>query len=457
MENRTTQRSALLAVCLSAFIGPLMLSAVNVAIPAIAHGLHVDAIIMSWVPTAYLLTSAVLLLPFGKIADLYGRKKVFLTGMCIVTVASVLASTSQSIGALIAWRVLQGIGASMLFSTGVAILSSVFPREKRGAAIGMSVSSVYFGLTCGPLVGGWATQHFSWRAAFLVHVPLAAAVIAFVAYRLRPEWKDDSAKRFDAAGALIYAAAIISLMYGFSILPSQTGAALILIGVFGIAVFVRFESRIEFPIFDTRLFLSNRVFTFSCLASLVVYSSTFANSYLMSLYLQYLQGMTPRTAGMIMMSQPLIMALCSPFAGRLSDRAEPRLVASMGIAVIALGLGLLATLTPETSVPVIVGYLFTVGLGVSLFSSPNVNAIMGSVAKEHLGTASGASATMRVLGQMFSMAVVTVVFALAMGRVHIDAQHLPQLLHSIRVSFLVAACICSSAILLSLSRGKLHA
>ena len=456
MENTATQRTALLAVCLSAFIGPLMLSAVNVAIPAIARGLHVDAILMSWVPTAYLLTSAVLLLPFGKIADIYGRKKVFLTGMSIVTIASVCASTSPSIGILIAWRVLQGIGASMLFSTGVAILSSVFPREKRGAAIGMSVSSVYFGLTCGPLVGGWATQHFSWRAAFLVHVPLAVAVIAFVAWRLRQEWRDERAKGFDLPGAMIYAVAIVALMYGFSILPSHSSAALILFGLAGIAAFVRFESRIENPIFDTRLFLNNRVFTFSCLASLVVYSSTFANSYLMSLYLQYLQGMTPRTAGMIMMSQPLIMALCSPFAGRLSDRAEPRFIASLGITVIALGLGLLSTLSAGTPVPVIVGYLFTVGLGVSLFSSPNVNAIMGSVAKEHLGTASGASGTMRVLGQMFSMAIVTVVFAFAMGRVHIDANHLPQLLHSIRMSFLVAACVCGSAILLSLSRGTLH-
>ena len=456
MENTATQRTALLAVCLSAFIGPLMLSAVNVAIPAIARGLHVDAILMSWVPTAYLLTSAVLLLPFGKIADIYGRKKVFLTGMSIVTIASVCASTSPSIGILIGWRVLQGIGASMLFSTGVAILSSVFPREKRGAAIGMSVSSVYFGLTCGPLVGGWATQHFSWRAAFLVHVPLAVAVIAFVAWRLRQEWRDERAKGFDLPGAMIYAVAIVALMYGFSILPSHSSAALILFGLAGIAAFVRFESRIENPIFDTRLFLNNRVFTFSCLASLVVYSSTFANSYLMSLYLQYLQGMTPRTAGMIMMSQPLIMALCSPFAGRLSDRAEPRFIASLGITVIALGLGLLSTLSAGTPVPVVVGYLFTVGLGVSLFSSPNVNAIMGSVAKEHLGTASGASGTMRVLGQMFSMAIVTVVFAFAMGRVHIDANHLPQLLHSIRMSFLVAACVCGSAILLSLSRGTLH-
>ena len=171
------QKTALLVVSLSSFIMPLMLSSVNVAIPSIAASMNAEALLLSWISTAYLLTSAVFLLPFGKLADIVGRKKIYLTGMFVITLASFFAASAQSIVQLIGWRVMQGLGAAMLFSTGVAILSSIFPPEKRGGAIGVTVSAVYFGLACGPLFGGWfaaafgidnngANGHLSWSSGF---------------------------------------------------------------------------------------------------------------------------------------------------------------------------------------------------------------------------------------------------------------------------------------------------
>jgi len=454
--DATAQRVALIIVCLASFTAPLMLSAVNVAIPTIAAGLGADAIMLSWIPTAYLLTSAVLLLPFGRLADMYGRKRVFLLGMIIITVASMLASTSQSVQQLVAYRVLQGIGAAMLFATGVALLTSLMPRERRGAAIGMSVSSVYFGLACGPLLGGWATHHYSWRAAFLIHIPIALLIILLALAGLRGEWRNEKPQRFDLPGAGIYACAITALMYGISLLPSASGLALILAGAAGLVVFLRHERRTVDPLFDVNLFFTNRTFTFSCLASITIYTAMFGTSYLLSLYLQYVKGLTAAAAGVILIAQPAVMALLSPVSGRLSDRIEPRLLASAGLILTAAGLGMLAALGPASTPAYVVFSLLLTGGGFALFSSPNVNAIMGSVDRQHLGSAAGAVSTMRVLGQMNSMGLITVVFALLLGPVQIAPEHYPALMRSIQISFLAAAGMTGVAIYFSMVRGEIH-
>jgi EmrB/QacA subfamily drug resistance transporter len=450
------QRNALILIALSSFITPLLLAAVNVAVPAIAEGLRVDAILLSWVPTAYLLTSAVLLLPFGRLADIYGRKRMFLIGLGIVTITSICAAAAPSVNALLAWRMLQGVGAAMLFGTGVAILSSIYPREGRGAAIGVTVSAVYFGLTLGPAIGGFAIHYFSWRSVFLIPVPFALLILAAAPRMLKGEWRETPPPKFDYPGALLYGLAIVALMAGVSLLPAREAGLLIAAGSVGLAGFVRFERGQSAPMFDVGLFYTNRLFTFSCLAALAVYSATFGTSYVLSLYLQYLNGISAPAAGLILMSQPLVMALLSPWSGKLSDVHEPRRIASFGLVLIALGLGCLSYLEPGSSTAHVLAGLMTIGLGFSLFSSPNVNAILGSVDKRQLGSASGAVSTMRVLGQMFSMGVVTVVFALAMGPVHITPASYPALMHSIQLSLLAAAGLCVLALLLSLARGTVR-
>lgn len=450
------EKLALLVVCLSSFTAPLMLSAVNVAVPAIAADLGADAMMLAWIPTAYLLTSAVLLLPCGRIADMIGRKRVFLAGMITISVASVAASTAGSMPALLGYRILQGAGAAMLFATGMALLTSIVPRARRGAAIGLSVSAVYLGLACGPMLGGWATHHFSWRVAFLIHLPVTLAIIAIALAGLKGEWRNEKPQRFDTGGALIYAFAVTAFMYGVSLLPGVDGLVLMLAGCAGAVVFTRHERRTVDPLFDVGLFLGNRIFTYSCLASVFIYTATFGTSYLLSLYLQYIRGMTPAAAGLLLVAQPGVMALLSPVTGRLSDRIEPRVLASIGLVLLTLGLGTLAALgRHSTSLHVFAG-LVVVGGGFALFSAPNVNAIMGSVDRQHLGTASGAVSTMRVLGQMSSMALVTVTFALLLGPVQIAPVHYPALVQSIRLAFMAGAALSVVAIYFSVQRGEMH-
>lgn len=455
-SEASARRAALFIVTLSSFITPLMLSGVNVAIPTIAKMLQADAVLMSWLPTAYLLASAVCLLPAGKIGDIYGRKKIYLTGMIIVTLGSVLCATAQSIEMLIAFRVVQGMGAAMLFANGSAILVSIFPPERRGYALGFTISAVYFGLTLGPLVGGWCTQHWSWRSVFVVHLPVVLAMIALTFALLRGEWVGNPNQKFDLTGSLIYATGIIALIYGLSTLPAWHSAWIIALGVAGLVAFIRFEKRVPHPVFEVSLFFSNRLFLFSCLAALILYTSSFGLSYLMSLHLQYIKGLSPQASGAVIMSQPVMMALFSPLAGRLSDRLEPRHLASAGMLIMVCGYLALSSITPHTPLALIVVYLLSTGTGFALFSSPNVNAIMGAVEKKHVGVASGATSTIRVIGQMFSMAVVTLIFALVMGPVRITSEHFSLLEKSISTCFLISAGLCSVGIYFSLSRGNLR-
>ena len=456
VSEQTLQRTALIVVCMGAFITPLMLSAVNVAIPTIVEGLQIDAITASWIPLAYLLSSAVFLLPFGRLGDMYGRKKMFLSGMTTVTIASILASLAQTPLILILCRVLQGMGAAMLFGTGIAILSSVFPPEKRGRVLGLSVSFVYLGLTCGPFIGGWATQQFGWRSVFVFHVPLVILVIIVALVNLKGEWRGPAGQKFDFPGAIIYGASMIALMYGLSELPTAFGAMLIILSGIGLSVFFKYEKKLEHPLFNVNLFTDNQVFSYSCMAALIMYSSTFSLTFLMSLYLQNIKGFTPQFAGLVMISQPLVMTLFSPLAGRMSDRHEPRLLASSGMGLTAVGLALLATLNLQTSTVFIVTALMIIGFGFSLFSSPNANAVMGSVQRKHLGSAAGTIATMRVVGQMFSMGIVTLVFALVLGPVQISPEQHGNLLASINASFIVTSLLCFAGVYFSFKRGNLR-
>lgn len=455
-SNAALERSALIVATLTSFIGPFMISSVNVALPAIQADLRMDAVQLSWVATAYLLAVAVGLVPAGKIADIHGRKKVFAAGIGVYTLGSGAAAFVDSAALLIATRVFQGIGAAMFVTTGMAILTSIFPPNRRGRVIGIYVAAVYVGLSMGPFVGGLLTQNFGWRSIFLVMLPLGLFSFALTLFYLKGEWLGEPGQKLDIPGCLLYAFAILSLVYGASRLPAAPGIVLLIAGGLLFFLFVRHQLVARFPVFDMQLFAGNRAFAFSSLAALLNYSATFAVTFLLSLYLQYIKGMSPQTAGTVLMAQPIMMALLSPIAGRISDRVEPRLIATSGMVVTVVGVSLFSTLTPDTGLHLIVANLVLLGTGFALFSSPNMSAIMGAVEKRHYGLASGAVATMRLLGQMLSMAVATVVLALIIGRQAITPDNYDLFLRSIRLVFSISAALCLTGVYFSWFRGSLH-
>jgi len=437
-------------------MGPFIISSVNVALPAIQKEFSADAVVLSWVATALLLTISVFLIPMGKIGDIYGRKKVFTWGLAIYTLASLMGAFSISMPMLIAVRVFQGFGAAMFVTTGMAILTSVFPPKRRGRAIGIYVAAVYIGLSVGPFAGGFLTQYLGWRSIFGVVVPFGVASVWVTLKYLKDEWADARGEKFDIAGSLLYAASVFLLVYGASLLPQLLAVYFILTGAITMVVFVRFELYTRQPVFEVRLFSGNKLFAFSSLAALINYAATFAVTFLLSLYLQYTKGLDPRTAGTILVAQPVVMALFSPLAGRLSDRVEPRLISSAGMTLTVMGLFLFSLVGTTTGIIYIISTLVMLGFGFALFSSPNMNAIMGSVDKKFFGIASGTVATMRLLGQMTSMAIAMVIFAVFIGREQITPSNYELFLKSVKISFVVFTFLCVIGIFFSLTRGELR-
>ena len=454
MRDTVIQRSALLVASLSSFLTPFMSSSLNVALPRIGSEFGMDAVLLSWVPTSYLLAAAMFLVPFGRMADIHGRKRIFSYGVVLYTLASLLCAIAPGGIFLIGSRILQGIGGAMMFGIGVAILTSVFPSDQRGRVLGMNAAAVYVGLSVGPFVGGYLTQQFGWRAIFLVNLPLGLLMSLLVSWKLKGEWAEAKGAKLDIQGAIVYSLALIAVMYGFSRLPDTVGWVLIAAGIAGLVLFVRLEAKAESPMLDTNLFRLNRVFAFSNLAALINYSATFAVGFLLSLYLQYVRGLTPQQAGFVLVAQPLVMAIGSPYAGRLSDRIEPRIVASAGMSLIGVGLLVFAFLKVTTPMEVIVGGLIVLGLGFALFASPNTNAVMSSVDRKLYGVAAGTLATMRVTGQMLSIGIAMLIFALIVGRVQITPEYSERFLTSVNLAFGVFSISCFGGVFASLARGN---
>jgi len=456
MDNDKLKKTALIISVLNSFITPFMGSSINIALPAIERDFHVDAVLLSWIATSYLLAVAVFLVPSGRLADIYGRKRIFTAGVFLFLISSIACAVSFSTGMLIFFRIFQGIGNAMVFATGMAILVSVYPPRERGKVLGLNVAAVYIGLSVGPFLGGILTQYLTWRSVFLMTVPLCIIILTLLFWRLKGEWADARGETFDLTGSIIYAIAIIGIIFGISLLPSLRSIWIIIVGVIAFFAFVKWELRVAHPVFKVSLFKTNRVFAMSNLAALISYSATFALTFLLSLYLQYIKALSPQVTGLVLIAQPVMMALLSPTAGKLSDRIEPRIVATSGMVLTTIGLFPLIFLDQTTSLGYIIGCLVLLGIGFALFSSPNTNAIMSSVEKRFFGIASGAVGTMRSLGMMVSMGISTVIFSIFIGRTQISVEQYPQLIKSISVAFIIFTLFCLGGIFASMARGKLR-
>lgn len=455
-SNKIEKRVALMVAALASFLTPFMGSSVNLALPTIGSEFHADAILISWIATSYLLSAAVFLIPFGRVADILGRKKIFVWGIGIFTVASILCGFAQSVLSLIIFRVLQAMGSSMIFGTGMAIITSVFAPHERGKAMGIIVAAVYVGLSLGPFAGGVLTEQLGWRSLFYFVSALGVFVIYFTVRNLRGEWADSKGEKFDYVGSLLYAIALVMVMYGFPKMSEVNGLIFIGCGVFILLIFILWEMRTSYPVLEMRLFKKNVVFRYSNLAALINYSATSAVGFLLSFYLQYVKGLSPQQAGFVLVSQPIIMAIFSPPAGRLSDKIEPGIVAAVGMALSAAGLFLLIFITSETGLLHLILILMLLGLGFALFSSPNSNAVMSSVERKYYGVASGSLGTMRLVGQMLSMGIAMMLFAVFLGDKEIVKENSHLFLKSMKIALTIFAILCVTGVFASLARGKLR-
>ncbi|MCE1248299.1 MAG: MFS transporter [Firmicutes bacterium] len=447
---------ALIISSLAAFVTPFLGSSVVIALPAVGREFHLNTITLSWITMSYLLSLAALLLPLGRVGDICGRKKVFSIGLLILFLSSLAITIGHSAALIIIMRIIQGIGGAFIFSTGTAILLSVTPLADRGKALGITVACTYIGLSMGPFLGGFLTEHFGWRSLFFAVAPFLLLNLILVFLFLKGEWADADGEKFDVQGSWTFAVSIILFMYGFSHLPGLHGIITLIMGIAGLILFTHMENRTESPIMKTNLLFSNRVFAFSNLAALINYSATFATGFLLSLYLQYIKGMSPLEAGMILFWQPAMMALFSPLAGRLSDRVQPGIIASAGMALSATGLLLLTQIGEYTNINYIIASLMLLGYGFALFSSPNTNAVMSSVEKKDFGVASAILGTMRSVGQVMSMGIATLILSVYLGKSTVTPGNHHIFISGLKISIVVFAATCIAGVAASKVRGNVQ-
>lgn len=451
MRNRT---AALAAGSVASFLVPFMMSAVAITLPVVQTELGATAVELSWVAGSYILALAAILLPVGRLADIWGRRRTFVWGTAAFTVFSMCAAMAWSVASLVFLRVVQGVGAAMILTTGVAIVTDTFPREERGKAMGILVACVYLGLSVGPLAGGLVTDLAGWRSVFFLGLPPGLACLALAA-RIEGEWRPAEGERFDALGSLYYSSSVVCFVNGLTGLASPERGLPLLAGAAALGtLFVLRSRRAAHPVIDLSLFTANRVFVLSSLATLVNYAGTFAVGFLLSLYLQVVKGFSPMNAGFVLVVQPVVQSLLSPLAGLLSDRFNAAAMASLGMGLCALGLFAVCGVDAATSLWTIGGILAVLGLGFALFASPNMSVIMGSVQPRHYSIASSLVGTMRTFGMSLSMGIATVVFGFLLHGRQVGPETVPQFLASMHIIFAVCAVLCVLGVFCSLGRVR---
>ncbi|KUL03082.1 MAG: Major facilitator superfamily MFS_1 [Methanoculleus marisnigri] len=426
-----SRRFILILVTVVTFLNPFTGSAVNLALPAIGSEFSADAATLAWVSSAYLLSSVIFLLPAGRLGDSRGKVTVFLIGIVVYTAGSILTIFTPTLGLLLVFRFLQGAGGAMIFANSVALITHLYPPGERGYAIGLNTTAVYFIVTA-----------------------LLAVPVLFYAKKFPAFLNERQHEHFDVPGLVLSSALILCLFLGLASATTPAGVVLLLVALVLGAVFFRVEQRQPCPLLPVSLLEKNRVFAASNLAALINYSATFAVAFLLSLYLQYIRGYEPAAAGTLLLVQPIIQVFVAPVAGRLADRKQAGVVASVGMALSAVGLFGFSMLGETTPIVVILALLILLGLGLGLFSSPNTTAIMGCVEKQFFGSASAMVAMMRSLGMMLSMGAVLVVFAVIMGSTTVTPAIFPEFLLSVQLIFLAFAVLSAFGVVLSLRRNK---
>lgn len=417
--SRYSNPKVLFATSLGAFITPFTSSVISFSVPDIGHYLGASFTLMVWVPMAYLIALPSLMILFGKLSDIFGRPRFYLLGFVVFGVGGILSIIAGSIYFLIFSTLVMGIGGSLLSVNGTAIVSSVYPPQSRGGALGINAMSVYLGLTTGPILAGVMIEFLGWQSLFYIVTAFSFLSILPVYVFLGKVDVPTASRHIDFPGFALFLSSILlivlylsfSEVYGF-----VKTIYLLALGLGILVIFVAFERRQADPILDLSLFTRNRTFSAANFTALLNYISTFAIVFVFSIYFNVIAGLSPSESGLILTIEPILMVIFSPLSGRLSDRLGSRGPASLGMLLIAASFFYIFAEVGNMAPEQMIWPLGVIGIGFGLFSAPNTNSVMGSVDRKFSGTASGTLGTMRFVGQLMSLALMSTILASSMPR-----------------------------------------
>ena len=436
-------------------------SVVNTVLPVIRIAFGAPVASIQWVVTVYLLAMGGLLLTFGRVGDLRGHRRVFLLGFAVFVPASVLCGIAPGEGTLICARILQGIGAAVIVSNAPAnLVRSVHP-SRIGRALGAQAAMTYLGLTLGPSLGGWLTEHLGWRSVFFINVPVGA-VAFFLGLRYLPDDRraKTAGERFDLPGTALFMGAFLAMLlwlnrghdWGWAS-PGTSGllAGCVVLGF----LFHRRESRTPSPMLDLGLF-RNQLFTMAAGSSLVNYVCVGFVMFLVPFFLIEGRGLSPGRAGLLLTVQSLAMVVTAPASGTLADRIGSRLPATIGMAIFAAGLFVLSGVGASTPLSMAVAGLLLTGVGSAIFTTPNNSTLLGAAPKGRHGIASGILATSRLVGITAGVGISGAILAGFVGGRAAQAISADRVVAAVRFGFLAAGLLAVCGAFLAAARGKVQ-
>ncbi|CAG36590.1 MFS transporter [Desulfotalea psychrophila] len=456
IKQKNGEASTIILVSIVQFITPFMASGVSVALPTIGRHFSASAFQLGLAEMIYILGVSIFLLAAGQLADIFGRKKIFLMGICGFIISTFAITATRSMGQFLLVRFVQGLSVSFIATTTFAILSSVVPRERRGKSMGIVLAFVYAGLSAGPALGGFIVFQFNWHWLFVFAGLLASLALLLCLKTLKGEWWGSPEQKFDYRGCAVYMLSLSFLVVGVAghTMVGGYAAALVVAGIVGLSFFFWLETRVKSPMLDVRMIFANRVLFFTVLAALINYGASFAIIFFFSLYLQSVKGLLPQVAGSVLILQTLVQCILSPLSGKLADKIYPGKIATLGMFVGTIGLGMASLIEQESSVAMVALVFVVVGVGFGLFASPNMTIIMNSVPQEAYGQASSLTATVRTLGMLTSMAIASLLVSHFMGDTPINKESIPLFMKSLQGAMLTFTLMSLVGVFLSLGRAK---
>lgn len=434
---------------LTSFFGVFLSNGIIIGVPAIAQDFAMNNVIQNWIPTIFFLVMAVFTVPAGQISGKFGVKKSLLAGVVIFLIGSVGAALSFSTESFMLFRIIQGASVALVNVSGMAMVVSAVKPQNRGKALGFTVTGIYLATSLSPVICGSLVYNLGWRSIFYVVIPFLVLCILLMIVKVPQEWKTYEHDKIDKVGSVLYAIGILLFIYGFTNLVNQTGIILTVAGIILLVVFAMWELRQTSPVFNMNLF-KNMKFTSSNIAALCSYLAIMVVTTILNYHFQYVRGWNAQMAGLILIVTPIIMAIIAPNSGKLSDRIHPQKLAAIGMAIATVALLILTFLNGNTPVYLVVIAMILQGVGMGLFSSPNMNAIMSSVPPKDAPTASASQATMRTIGQTMSLGLLTLIFAWIMGNLPLSTQYADLIVQSSQTICLICMVACLVSIFASL-------
>ena len=434
---------------ITSFFGVFLSNGIIIGVPAIASEFAMNNVIQNWIPTIFFLIMAVFTVPAGQISGKFGVKKSLLIGVAVFLIGSIGAVLSVSTEMFLIFRCIQGASVAFVNVAGMAMVVSAVKPQNRGKALGFTVTGVYLATSLSPVISGFLVHNLGWRAIFYFVIPFLVLCIIILILKIPKDWKTYEKDKIDLVGSVVYGIGILLFIYGFTNLINQTGLICTIAGLVLLVIFAMWELRQKSPVFNMKLF-KNTKFTSSNIAALCSYLAIMVVTTILNYHFQYVRGWNAQMAGMILIVTPIIMAILAPNTGKLSDRIHPQKLAAAGMAIATVALLILTFLNADTPLYLVVIAMILQGIGMGLFSSPNMNAIMSSVPPKDAPTASASQATMRTIGQTMSLGMLTLIFAWFMGSLPLSTQYADLIVKSSQTICMICMCACILSIFASL-------